>query len=121
MQTYPVSIKMMAPITHKAPKHLRAATRKWFESMLADYELEPYHVRLVQLAAEAWDRCQEAPEAIKKHGMTFENKHGETKIRPEAVVEKDSRIAFGRLIRELNLSEEPDQSRPPALRYGGKR
>ena len=112
---------MMIPISHKAPKHLRAATRKWFESVLADYELEPHHVRLLQLAAESWDRCQQAREAIKKHGMTFENKYGETKIRPEAVVEKDSRIAFARLVRELNLTEEPDQPRPPALRYGGKR
>jgi hypothetical protein len=58
-----------------------------------DYELEPHHVRLLQLAGESWDRCQEAREAIKKHGMTFENKYGETKIRPEAVVKKDSRIA----------------------------
>jgi phage terminase small subunit len=69
----------MTSITQKAPKHLRAPTRKWFESVLADYELEPHHVRILQLAAEAWDRCQQAREAIKKHGMTFENKYGETK------------------------------------------
>ena len=100
MWAYLVFIKMITPIPHKAPKHLRAATRKWFESVLADYELEPYHVRLLQLAAESWDRCQEAREAIKKHGMTFENKYGETKIRPEAVVEKYSRIAFARLVRD---------------------
>ena len=106
----------------RAPKHLRAATRKWFESVLNDYELEAHHIRLLQLAAEAWDRCQEAREAIKKHGLTFENKYGETKIRPEVMVEKDSRIAFARLVRELALSEEeaPD-SRPPRLRYGGSK
>lgn len=104
----------------KAPKHLRAATRKWFERVLNDYQLEPHHVRLLQLAGEAWDRCQEAREALKKHGMTFENKYGETKIRPEAIIEKDSRIAFARLVRELNLSEEPpDSPRPSPLRYGG--
>jgi phage terminase small subunit len=104
----------------KAPKHLRAATRRWFESVLTDYQLEAHHIRLLQLAGESWDRCQEAREALKKHGMTFENKYGETKIRPEAIVEKDSRIAFARLIRELNLSEEPpDPPRPNPLRYGG--
>ena len=105
----------------KAPKHLRAATRKWFQSVCQDYELEQHHLRLLQLAGESWDRCQEAREAIKKHGLTFENKYGETKIRPEVGVEKDSRIAFARLVRELALSEEqaPDNPRPPRMRYGG--
>jgi len=107
----------MTTKTIKAPKHLRAATRKWFESVISDYEFEAHHVRLLQLAAEAWDRCQEAREAIKKTGMTFENKYQEVKIRPEVTVEKDSRIAFVRIVRELNLSEEPSDSRPPGLKY----
>ena len=122
MRVHPVSIKTMHPTPNKAPKHLRAATRRWFESVLADYELEPHHVKLLQLAGEAWDRCQEAREAIKKHGMTFQNKYNETKIRPEAIIEKDSRIAFARLLRELNLSEEsPESPRPNPLKYGGRR
>lgn len=82
-----------------------------------DYDLEPHHVRLLTLAAESWDRCVEAREAIKKHGLTFENKYGETKIRPEVAVEKDSKIAFARLLRELNLNEGAPDSRPPALKY----
>jgi phage terminase small subunit len=84
---------------------------------LNDYDLEPHHVRLLTLAAESWDRCVEAREAVKKHGLTFENKYGETKIRPEVGVEKDSKIAFARLLRELNLSEELPGSRPPPLKY----
>jgi phage terminase small subunit len=108
---------MTTPKQTKAPKHLKPATRKWFESVLEDYQLEPHHVRLLQLAAEAWDRCQEAREAIKQHGLTFENKYGETKMRPEVAVEQASRIAFARLVRELNLSEDPPDSRPPALKY----
>lgn len=112
---------MMTTSKPKPPKHLRVATQRWFESVLEDYELESHHVRLLQLAGEAWDRCQQAREAIKKHGLTFENKYGETKIRPEAVIEKDSRIAFARLVRELNLSEEPpDSPRPKPLGYGGR-
>jgi len=47
----------------KPPKHLRAATKAWFGSVLAEYSLEPHHVRLLTLAAESWDRCCEAREA----------------------------------------------------------
>ena len=107
----------MTAKTTKAPKHLKAPTRRWFESVVADYELQPHHVRLLTLAGESWDRCVEAREAIKEHGMTFTNKYNEVKLRPEVTVEKDSRIAFARLVRELNLSEDPPDSRPPRLKY----
>ena len=105
----------------KAPKHLRAPTRRWFEQILTDYELESHHVMLLTLAAEAWDRHLQAREAINEHGATFVNRHGDIKPRPEVSLENNSRIAFARLMRELNLSEAPpDDRRPPGLRYGGK-
>ena len=48
----------------KPPKHLQPATKAWFSSVLAEYSLEPHHVRLLTLAAESWDRCCEAREAL---------------------------------------------------------
>lgn len=106
--------------TDKAPAHLREPTRRWFASVLADYELQPHHIRLLTLAAEAWDRSQEAREALKEHGLTYEDRYGCPKARPEAAIERDSRIAFARLIRELRLDiAEPDESRlPRAANYG---
>ena len=103
----------------KSPEHLRAATRRWYENVTESYELEPHHLRILQLAAESWDRGQEAREAIKTHGMTFENKYKEVKIRPEVTVERDCRTSFARLVRELALSEDdaPDPRRPPRLKY----
>jgi hypothetical protein len=41
-------------------------------------------------------------------------------MRPEVQIERDSRISFARLIRELNLSEAPDEKRIPGLKFGGK-
>ena len=104
-------------MTTKAPKHLALATRRWVESVLAEYELEPHHTRLLILAAEAWDRCQQAREAIAQHGLTFEDRFGAPRQRPEVGVERDSRLAFARLLRELDLDvSAPDDPRPPALR-----
>jgi phage terminase small subunit len=97
----------------KPPKHLRAETRRWWASVIADFELEPHHVRLLTLAGESWDRCQQARAAIAEHGLTFIDRLGSPRSRPECAIERDSRIAFARLIRELNLDvDAPAESRP---------
>lgn len=103
--------------TQAAPRHLRAATRRWWESVTVEYHLEPHHTRLLTLAAEAWDRCSEAREILHAEGLTFEDRFGQPKARPEVAIERDSRIAFARLVRELALDvAEPEESRPPAIR-----
>lgn len=100
-----------------APTHLEPATRKWFAQVLKDYELEEHHIKLLTLAAEAWDRCKQARKAIAEHGLTFDDRFGRPCPRPEVGIERDSRIAFARLLRELNLDVAPPENRPPRLRY----
>jgi P27 family predicted phage terminase small subunit len=102
----------------RAPKHLKAATRHWFERVVADWTLEEHHTRLLTLAAEAWDRCQEARELIARDGLTTPTRDGGLKLHPAARVEDASRIAFARLLRELDLDVDPpaESKRPPALR-----
>ena len=86
--------------------------------ILDDYELESHHSRILLLAAEAWDRGLTARQIITRKGMTFEDRFGQPKPRPEIAIERDSRLAFARLVRELGLdSEELDAPRPP--RPGG--
>jgi len=98
----------------KAPKHLAAATRRWWEQVHADYKLEPHHVRLLTLAAETWDRGVQAREALKKNGLTYIDRLSSPRSRPEVAIERDSRISFARLVRELGLdAEDPDEARPP--------
>ena len=63
MNTYPIQIKTQGKQdmnkNKKAPEHLREDTAKWWEQVATDYELEPHHLRLLTLAAESWDRCQQ--------------------------------------------------------------
>ncbi len=104
----------------KAPKYLRAATQRWFQQVVTEYALEPHHIRLLILASETWDRACQAREALAKHGLTFADKNGNPRARPEVAIERDSRIAFARLLRELALDVEPPETpRPP--RTGGQR
>jgi P27 family predicted phage terminase small subunit len=100
----------------KAPSHLQSETRKWFLEVRADYDLEPHHERLLQAAAEAWDRLQTAREALAKHGTTYTDRFGQPKARPEVAIERDSAIAFARLLRELALEDAPAPPRLPRRR-----
>lgn len=102
----------------KPPKHLSAPTRCWFTSVFNQYLLEDHHLRLLTLACESWDRCSQAREVIDREGMTYTDRFGAPRMRPEVVIERDSRLAFARLVRELDLDTEstPEASRPPSLR-----
>lgn len=100
--------------TIRPPLHLKTATKKWWKKVVETYELEEHHVRLLTLAAEAWDRGDQARETLATKGLTFEDRFGQPKSRPEVAVERDSRLAFARLLRELCLdTDEPDAPRIP--------
>jgi phage terminase small subunit len=101
------------------PPHLATTTAAWWKAVVEDYQLEPHHLRLLQLAGEAWDRCSQARMALEESGLTYQNRFGDPVLRPEVAVERDSRLAFARLLRELDLDVEPPgdaRSRPPALK-----
>jgi phage terminase small subunit len=102
----------------RPPAHLQPTTAQWFNEVIAAYQLETHHVRLLQMACESWDRCQQAREVLDRDGLTFTDRLGNPRARAECAVERDSRIAFSRLLRELDLDIEPPppSSRPPSLR-----
>ena len=107
-----------------APAHLEPPTAEWWASVVDDYGLEPHHVRLLTLAAEAWDRGQAARAVIDAEGLTFEDRFGQPKARPEVAIERNARVALARLLRELALDFEEPLSTPrptsiPNMRRGG--
>jgi phage terminase small subunit len=105
--------------SRRPPAHLSRATKKWWAAVADRYELEEHHYRLLEMAATSWDRAEEARALVKRHGLTCEGRFG-VKLRPEVMVEEKNKLIFARLLRELNLSETPDDPRPPRLGYGGK-
>lgn len=53
-------------------------------------------------------------------GLTYEDRFKQPRVRPEVAIERDGRIAFARLVRELRLDVDPDDDRIPTL-PGGRR
>jgi P27 family predicted phage terminase small subunit len=94
----------------KAPAHLSESTRVWWRSVVREYQLEPHHMRLLQAAGECWDRLQQARELLARDGLVIEGREGGMRPHPAAAIERDSRIAFARLIRELDLDVDPPAS-----------
>jgi P27 family predicted phage terminase small subunit len=103
----------------KAPKHLSEASRTWWRSCVKEYVLEGHHLRLLQSAAECWDRQQQARKILDAEGITFTDDRGNVRAHPCVAIERDARVGFARLVRELDLDVEPpssDRTAPVALR-----
>lgn len=101
-----------------APLHLSDDAKGWWHSVVRDFDLEPHHLRLLQAACEAWDRCQQARQSLVDHGaLTFTDGSGNIKAHPAVSMERDARTLFARLVRELDLDATgPAESRrPPSI------
>jgi len=74
-------------------------------------------LRLLTLAAEAWDSGRQARETLAESGTFYNNKAGEPRAHPAVAVERDCRIAYARLMRELDLDGYPESDfRPLRIR-----
>jgi len=63
-----VTAKTASPDPNVPPTHLQPATAAWFRNVTRNYVLEEHHVRLLTLAAQAYDRAEEArSEAPESH------------------------------------------------------
>jgi P27 family predicted phage terminase small subunit len=100
------------------PAHLSKAMQSWWREVVREYELEPHHLLLLRVACDAHDRLREAQDVLAREGLTLETSTGR-KMHPAVLIERDSRTAFMKAIRELDLDMVPvadSSSRPPALR-----
>ena len=82
--------------------------------VLDRWELDGPELVLLDVACETLDRLRNAQEVIAAEGPTFVDRLGNPRLRPEAVIERDCRLAFARLYKQLGLHEEPKPEKPPA-------
>lgn len=101
----------------KPPRHLTAATRRWWAAVEASFALEGHHRKLLTMAGEHWDRAAAAREAIASHGLCYIDRFGNPRERPEVKIARDSAIVFARLVRELRLDvgQPAEDERPPRI------
>jgi len=96
--------------------HLSATMKAWVEAISATFALEAHHEKLLLLAALAWDRGEIARKVLDRDGLTFLDKKGCPRPRPENAIARDCAVVFARLCRELRLDDGPsEEPRPPRL------
>ncbi len=97
-----------------APDHLSTRMRVLWREITNEFALDHHHLELLRLALEALDRCEEARQAIAEEGAFVHNSSGARAAHPAVAVERDSRLAAVRVLRELDLDGETvAQARPP--------
>jgi P27 family predicted phage terminase small subunit len=100
----------------KAPSGISAEARVWWTKLVAAYELDDEAAQFLLLQAmESFDRLRAAQALVEKDGLVVEDRFGQKKPNPATMIERDSRTALLRALRQLNLDVEPPVSRP-----GGK-
>src|SRR5262249_14392744 len=100
-----------------SPSHLSPSAAQWWRTTVEAYVLQEHHLRLLQLACEAWHRAQEARAQLEDEGLTVSGAQG-LRPHPCVAIERDARLAVARLVRELDLDAEPpppDRIGPPAI------
>lgn len=94
------------------------SANQFYEKVIQDYELEDHHRELLRQAACCLDRIEQARAQIDKDGLYLPDRYGGTKPHPAAKDERDHRLLFSKLLRELNLdSDSVSETRPPRINY----
>ncbi len=96
----------------KPPKHLTAEAKKFWRRVSSEYELTPDAELILQVAAENWDRAQQARVEVSRDGLTADGRR-----HPAIDIEKQAYGLFLRAMRQLGLDIDPP--RPGAGRPEG--
>ncbi len=111
-------MKSVPALPDSAPSHFRPETQEWWRTVVRDWPLDDHHLKLLQLAAEAWDQVQAAREVIAQEGITYTDRFGAPRTHPAVAIERDARLAFARLLNQLDLDATPE---PTARSLRGRR
>src|SRR5438309_11925499 len=87
----------------RPPSHLSPEAKRWWRLVLERYELQDQHLRLLQLAAEAWDRAAQARRILKRDGLVYRDDHGYPRKHPAVSIVEQARVAFAGLLCEYFL------------------
>ncbi len=91
-------------MTH-APRHLMPNTRQWWTRCAKENNLKEPRLQLLTLAGEAWDRSTQARTLLEQNGLTYLDRFGQPRPRPEVDIEKNAKLLFEKLMRSLDLED----------------
>jgi len=93
------------------PNGLRPEAARFYETIVKDYDLSEHHFELLHLACEALSRSLDAGDVLRKEGLTYTDRFGAPRLRPEVRIKEAAELNFARFMKQLNF--DTDEPRPP--------
>jgi hypothetical protein len=97
----------------RVPDNEPGGLQAWGAWLRGAYELDRTGEELLRLILEADRRYQQARDALNLHGLTQPGADGRATARPEVAIERDTRAAIARLITQLDLEDDVDDTQAP--------
>ena len=99
------------------PKYLTGNAREWWVAMVTEYDgfdREPDGLSILTQAAVQIQRAEAARVVLDKDGLTYTDRFGQPRERPESVIERAASNLHRLLVRELGLEPaSADNCRAP--------
>jgi len=95
------------------PDGLSAEAGKLWTDVFEEFELPPHAAKTLHVACQTLDRLRQAQAALAADGITLDGRQG-LRPHPAIAIERDSRTAYLRAMREIGLDLElPTNARAP--------
>lgn len=102
--------------TKRAPKNLNETGRKFWRSVLAEYEFAKTHdYELLSQACECLDRIEQCRDAILTEGLFQKDRYGRPQEHDALKVERAQKKLFLSVIRELGLTLDRPETQKKRL------
>jgi P27 family predicted phage terminase small subunit len=85
------------------PAHLSKKMKAFWRSVFQRKTLQEYQIEILLKACEAHDRAEQARRILKREGLTYEDRFGQPRSRPEVAIERDSRAQYAKLLDQAGL------------------
>ncbi len=107
----PLSI-LRSPVAKppQPPRHLSAASKRWFRSVVREWQLSDTDVKVLTAAAEALDRAEAARRTLAAEGSYYRDDRGIIHSHPAVGVESAAKKLAAKLINDLRLDFPPPRS-----------
>lgn len=92
------------------PAGLKARGRRFWDDIVAVYELAPHERELVAELARLLDEADQLRRAVQHDGTTVLGSKDQVRLHPALGELRATRLAFARILAQLGLPDEDDQA-----------
>jgi len=100
------------------PGHLATAGAEFWRATVAEWDIEPHLLGVLDAACVALDRIAQCRNRIRREGLTVPDKSGKPTAHPALAVERQAMRLHAQLVKALGLEDEPEPS--PAVGRANK-